>query len=40
MGKFFYPETMKLTEINRQLILIINMLDANVCVNVGCILQY
>jgi len=28
---FFYPETMKLIEINMRLILIINKANANVC---------
>jgi hypothetical protein len=39
MGKFFYPETMKLTEINWHLILTINLLGAIVCVNVEHTLQ-
>ena len=36
---FFYPETMKLIEINMRLILIINKANANVCNGVDQILQ-
>ena len=39
MGMFFYPETLKLTQIKGALIVIIRLKSANVCVDVDSILQ-